>query len=680
MIKKYTLLPILALLVLVFTTFHAFAEIDAAKENAILSAVDESILIETIQQDGTTEDDIFYKGIACRRLAVIGKEDAVPALAKMLPGDVRLSDFARYALEAMPFESVNKVLLDGAQNIEPKTQRLGCILSLGVRGCVEAVPVLKNIVQNPKTTCDKKAAYAALGMIAAEDAANFLMECAKTTSEDEIYLVRKRLADALLDSAVSFEKAGNSAKAIEIYDSVVVPCFPVYAQKAGAYHALLARKAQGVEILISKLESPKQCCFTGGLKTVREFGPEDGEAVTKACIAELAKLPVERRALVVRALGDRTDDASRTLVFPVLKDLVRSGEPAMKIAAIQALKKVGTLSPMETIQAFADAIPAADAEMRQEQLDAMVATASALKCAKVDAFLVSNIANVPLDDPALASAFFQVLENRRVAAAGPELVKIANIAGINAQVRDRVLGALSEIVTLDSLNLLVEALNGETDDGKVAWILRAACTRLPREECAKAVEKMFAETSDVTEKGKLITLLKQIGGKSALDCVEKACWDPATADVATQTLGTWNTPDDALDVAAACLKIAQESTEERFQIRGIRSYIRIPRQFDLPKEKKFEMCKIAFDAAKRPQDKLLIFEVFTRVIDVASAQAAMEYASDPAFKEIACETVIAIAKKFTGKSEEFKAILKKVSETSENYEVIGSAEEIMERM
>lgn len=678
--KKFTLLSFFGICVLFFSVLSASAAVDQEKKNAILNAADQAILLETIQQPGVTDDDIFLKGLACRRLAVIGQESAVPVLAKMLGDDIRLSYFARYALEMMPFESVNPVLLDAAQNVEPKDQRLGCILSLGVRHCDAAVPVLKSMVKNPKTTCDLKAAYAALGMIATEEAADFLMECAKATSEDEIYLVRKRLADAMLDAAEAFEKAGNLAKAIQVYDSVVVPCFPVYAQKAGAYHGLLARKAQCAEILVTKLHSPKECCFTGGLKTIREFKDEDGEAITKTCLAELAKLPADRCALVIRALGDRKDDASRALVFAALKDLSKSAEFPVQLAVVQAMKKIGTINPMATAGMIA-VMPKSEVSDAQkaEMLNAMTETLSVLKSDELDAAMVKHIASVDLNSVD-SGVFFRIIENRRIAAAGLELVKIANAEGINPQVRDRVLGALSEIVTLDSLNLLVEALNGEQDDAKVAWILRAACTRLPREDCAKAVEKMFDAAADAEAKGKLLTLLKQIGGPAALTCVEKACWNPATADVATQTLGTWNTPDDALAVADACLKLAKESTEERYQIRGIRSYVRIPRQFDLPKEKKFEMCRTAFETAKRPEDKTLIFEVFTRVIDVTSAKAAMSYASDPAYREAACASVIAIAKKFQGKSEEFKAILKQVSEISENADVVKQANEIMPRL
>lgn len=678
--KKFTHLSILVLFAAVFSAVNVFAAVDQEKKNVILNTADPAVLIETIQQPGVSDNDIFMKGIACRRLAVIGDESALPVLAKMLREDVRLSYFARYALEMMPFDGVDPILMDAVKTLDAKEQRVGCILSLGVRGCSAAVPMLKEIVNTPKTVCDKKAAYAALGMISGAEAADFLMECAKTTSEEETYAVRKALADAMLDAAEVFERSGDLAKAAQVYDAVVVPCFPVYAQKAGAYHGLLVRKTEAAAALVTKLHSPKDCCFTGGLKTIREYADADGETITKACIAELPKLTPCRRALVLRALGDRADEASRKLIFPVLKEAVNAKETNVRIAAIQALKKVGTLCPMEAAEAMARSVMTIKAEDRQTVLDAMVETASAWKCKKLDAALAENVSKLNLKDTVLSSAYFQVIENRRISAAGPELAKIAKTEGLDAQVRDRVLAALSEIVTLESLDLLVKALDGEKDDKKVAWILRAACTRLPREDCALAVTKMFDTAANAEEKGKILTLLKQIGGKAALACVEKACWDEATADIATQTLGTWNTPDDMMDVAAACLKLAKECPVEKFQIRAIRSFIRIPRQFDLPVKKKFEMCRTAFETAKRSEDKALIFEVFKRIITVESAQQAFSYAQYPQFQEAACEAVVAIAKKFQGTSNSFGAILDEVSKIAKDPQVVQDAKAAKERL
>ena len=134
------------------------------------------------------------------------------------------------------------------------------------------------------------------------------------------------------------------------------------------------------------------------------------------------------------------------------------------------------------------------------------------------------------------------------------------------------------------------------------------------------------------------------------------------------------------DMAEACLKLAKEAQEEKIRIRAIRSYIRVPRQFELPLETKIAMCRTAFDTAARPAEKALIFEVFKRSIDVRSAQAALSYADDEAFRELACDTIVAIATKFKGQSEDMKAVLRKVLELTQKPENVAAAKEIMARL
>ena len=214
------------------------------------------------------------------------------------------------------------------------------------------------------------------------------------------------------------------------------------------------------------------------------------------------------------------------------------------------------------------------------------------------------------------------------------------------------------------------------DEAKVDWYLRAACTRLPREECAAAVVKMYDE-ADKAGKEKLLSLLKQIGGRTALSAVVKAASDPEMADKATEVLGQWNTPEDAAPLAAACLNLAKSSS--KYKTRAIRAYIRIPRQFDLAEDLRIKMAKIAFDTAVRPEDKQLIFEIFKRMITSNSVSAALSYADQPEYSETACETAVFIAEKIKGTSPELQESMKKVLETAKSQELKDRASKVLER-
>ena len=670
--RKLNCSHLLALLFAVVLTGSLFAEVDNAKKQEIIDATSDAVLIQAIQAPGDDADAIFMKMLACKRLAVIGTPQAVPALEAMLPNE-KLNHAARYALEEMPCPEAAQALLRGVKNLDGKAC-VGCIQSVGFVKPAEAVAVLKEKYAGCKCPKIRKAIYAAMGMIASDESIAFLLDRMAKPAEEDVH-VQMGLGDAILDAAENLEKAGDYAKAVEIYDACVNPSFPVFLQKAASYHAILARKNHAGELLVSKMFSPKECCFTGGLKTIREFSAADGETITKALLEILDKLPKDRQSLVLMALAGRKDAASQKLVFPVL--LAKVADPETRVAAVRGLINLGGLDAMKTFEACAAYAEEADAETVKYGIQMF----AALPEGPVDAKLMEILKTTDFSmwKPELAVAFFKVVELRRIAAAGPEIVRVANTEGLDGTIRYAALDALADIVTLDRLDLLVDALANEKDDQKASWILRSACTRLPREDCAAQVSELFLKSKSTEDQLKMLTLLKQIGGPTALATVEKACWIEGTMDSATQVLGSWNSPDDVEAVAAASLKLAKEAPEH-YAIRGIRSYIRIPRQFDIPNEKKFAMCKIAFETAKRHSEKKLIFEVFKRVIEVASAKEAMSYAENPAFREDACAACVAIAQKFQGQSSAMVALLKKVQEISQNEQLKKDAQNVIDRL
>ena len=645
---------------------------------ALFSANDEAVLIQAIEAPGDAPNDIYLKNMACKRLAIIGTEAAVPALSAMLPNE-KLNFNARFALEAMPCAAAADALIKAATELSG-AQQIGVVDSLGARNVPNAVPTLAALLEKSPSPELKKAVYIALGYIATDESIAILSaELAKPLPEE--FPTKAALADSLFDAAETLRLADNSDKALEIYDAVVAhEGMPTFIRKAAAYNGLLTMGAKASDRIKEKMRSEKSCCFTGGLKTLREFDESQAEPIFNAVNEVFAELPRERQALVLFALRELKSDTFKKAFLPKLIDALASDEQVVKIAAVRALGNVGSVDPLAAYDALISNKSAAQGNA--EYLDAAVETIVALPAGALDEklakFEITPSANLTPEEIAGIKAMLRVIELRRVADSGPSLVKIAATEGIDASLRDGALAALSEIVTLDKLDLLVDALAGETDDGKVDWILRAACTRLPREDCAKKVGEMF-DAADAQGKIKLLTLLKQIGGSVALAKVESACYVPETADKATEVLGQWNTPDDIDQLAAACLKLAKEAKENKYKVRGIRSYIRIPRQFNIDADKRFAMCKTAFETATRPEDKALIFEIFKRVVEAKSAAAALEYTQFNEFKEAACEAAVVVAEKVQGTSDELKAAMEKVVAATANADLKARAQKVLER-
>lgn len=166
----------------------------------------EKALLGVLDSDATRAGKQFV----CRELSIIGTEQSVPTLAKMLAGE-ETSDMARYALERIPGSAVDEALRGSLRKAKGNA-RIGIINSLGQRRDKGAVRNLKRILGRPNQEA-ATAAAAALGRIADSQAAEALAET-KNKAEGKLLLV---VLDAYLKCADQFVADGNKIKAMAIY-------------------------------------------------------------------------------------------------------------------------------------------------------------------------------------------------------------------------------------------------------------------------------------------------------------------------------------------------------------------------------------------------------------------------------------------------------------------------------
>jgi hypothetical protein len=171
---------------------------------------------------GVLESDAKRAGkqFVCRQLSIIGTEQSVPVLAKMLPGE-ETSDMARYALERIPGSAVDEALrrsLRGARG----NARIGIINSLGQRRDKGAVRILSRILGRRRNQEAAMAAAAALGKIADSQAAEALAG-AKNKAEGKLLSV---VLDAYLKCADQLVADGNKIKAMGIYKELQAEGMP----------------------------------------------------------------------------------------------------------------------------------------------------------------------------------------------------------------------------------------------------------------------------------------------------------------------------------------------------------------------------------------------------------------------------------------------------------------------
>jgi HEAT repeat protein len=158
----------------------------------------------------TSDATYAAKDYVCRQLSIIGTEQSVPVLSKMLT-DEKLSDMARYALERIPGTEVNVALCEAMDKTEGKT-KVGIINSLGQRRCHEAVTALGKLAGSSDEMI-AEAAISALGNIGGDQAAEILAK-EKDKATDKLKIV---VLDAYLKCADQYVSEGAKDKALAIY-------------------------------------------------------------------------------------------------------------------------------------------------------------------------------------------------------------------------------------------------------------------------------------------------------------------------------------------------------------------------------------------------------------------------------------------------------------------------------
>lgn len=164
---------------------------------------------------GVLDSDAKYAGkqYVCRELSIIGTDQSVPVLGKMLT-DEKLSDMARYALERIPGEAADNALVKALPEAKGNAQ-IGIVNSLGERHCRAAAGAIAKLTGSSDQVL-AGAAIAALGKIGGPDAAAALSK-AKDSAPDKLKMVAY---DACLKCADQMVADGKSAEARKMYQSL----------------------------------------------------------------------------------------------------------------------------------------------------------------------------------------------------------------------------------------------------------------------------------------------------------------------------------------------------------------------------------------------------------------------------------------------------------------------------
>ncbi|MCY3024067.1 MAG: HEAT repeat domain-containing protein [Planctomycetota bacterium] len=600
----------------------------------------------------------LQKDQACRRLAVIGTKEAVPALAALL-SDEKLSDVARYGLVPIPDPAVDEALRGALSKVKGR-QLQGVAFSLGHRRDQAAIPDLAKLLGDADVQVVGTAAraLAAIGGPAAWKALEQALATAPEAARPAVGDAAIVLADALLT-----QEKRDEAKAI--YDTLrASTALPKRIVAAAFRGAALSRQTAGLPLLIEQLKTDDKDMRRMAYRLAREFpGPE----ATKALAGELSKLPQDRQVLLIQALGDRGDVAA----LPAILELAKSGEVPVRVLSLRVLGQLADASVVPLLFEAAMGSPADVARAAQASLAGLP-----------DSKEVNDgiLAVAEKGDAKVRCVAINTVADRRIAAALPVLLKALDDA--DEQVRAAALRALGETTTVADVDALISIVAKPKKPQEIPAAEAALRAVFQRTENKPAcAEKLLGglPQAEGASRCAILRLLIVVGGPDALKAVRTACKD-ANADVqetAIRALCDWTSADAAPDV----LELAKTSASQTHAILALRGYCRMIALKDLPADKKLAMCKDAMPLAKRPDEKKLVLAALGETPHPEALKMIEACLAEDAVKAEAELALLRISQAMSGTSpDDAKATLNKLIASTGNANIKKQAQQVLQQL
>ena len=586
------------------------------------------------------------KALACKKLATQGSRECVPELAKLL-ADEQLASWARIALEAIPDPAVDEALRTSLPSLQGRLA-IGAINSIGVRRDAGAVEQLTRRLKDQQADVASAAAVA-LGRIGNPAATQALRQSLAAAVQP----VRNAVAEGCVLCAERMSADHKASEAAELYDLVRRADVSKPRKLEATRGAILARGAAGAPLLVEQIKSSDKAFWNLGLTVARELpGREAADALT----AELSQASPDRAALLLGALADRQDFTVSAGVLAAAK----SGDKALRLAAIGVVGRSGdatSLAPLVEISTDAD----------DEIAQAAMSALATLNDDRVNAELLARLERA---EGKSLRALIQVVGVRRVSAT-PALVKTLDHS--DAAIRATALAALGETVSARELPVLVHqvvAAKHAEDLPAAKKALRAAAVRMPdRESCAAELAAAIPKTTTANQTA-LLEILGAMGGPKALETIGQTMksGSPELQDTGSRVLGEWMN----VDAAPVLLDLAKTAKNDKHQVRALRGYIRLARQFAMPDAQRAEMCRNALAASDRAEEQKLVMAVLERYPSAETLRVAASAANNPALKEDAHRVAMAIAQKLGGGADGVKELLTQIGVDPVRVEILNA--------
>ncbi len=522
------------------------------------------------------------KQFVCRQLSIFATEAAVPTLAGML-GAKETSDMARYALERIPGEAVDKALL-GALGAAKDNVKIGIVNSLGVRQCAAAVKALAPLAAG-KDKAIGDAALAALGRIGGEQAVKALASVKKGLAPES----NAAWADAYLLCADKLCAAGNTAGAVKLYEEILNGEKAANVRVAAFNGRVKALGEAGLPVAIEALTGSDVALRAASLTFVRHL---KGQAATGAFAGALAKIDAAGQALLLTALADRGDAS----VLAAVNAAAKSQDAGVRVAALAAIGKLGGAACVPELAKAAAGQDKAERDAARGSLDQ-------LRGKDVDAAIAAEMKK---GDVAVRAELARSLAARNAVASVPTLLETAKDADENVRVESfKALGILAgekEVPVLAGLLIAVEGDSARREAEKA--VVAASKTLADEGKQSDALLAALPNAKSDAAKASFYTALGQIGANSGLKIVAGAAQKKDVAgEAALRALAAWPKAD-ALDAIMELIK--KNAKDEVRRVVAMRGALRLLELPGKPSEAKLQEYTQLMKLALKADEKKMV--------------------------------------------------------------------------
>ncbi len=563
--------------------------------------------------------DAEVKQFFIRQLEVVGRDDAVPAVAAALR-DAKLCGPAARALQAIGSPAAVTALAAAL----PKAQgpsRLAILQTLGQMRAKAAADAMAQFVASDDSDLRHEAWHALANMGDAR-VAKPLEAAMKAKSLYE----RQLAAKCYLLWLRRLAEAGDKAQCAQRCRKLIDHTTEAKVASAALRQLVAAADKAALPDLLAAAASENKEFREAALKLGQTL---PGADVTQQWVAAMQKAKPEVKVDVLAMLAKRGDKAALPALLAALKDK----DKTVRLAAIDAAQKLGG----------ADAAPALLAALKTDQADEVKAIQAALMRMKGPSLMAAIAAAIPKSPAAARVALLDVLAARR--AAGQAEAVFAATSDKESRVRAAALKALGSLAQPNALPRLIALYLGAKSSRETSAAFKSVVDVANKiDDPEKRADAVLAEVakSQGAVRAKLLGPLARIGGKKALETVlaDMTSADAKVADAAVRALADWR------DASAAphMIQVAQTSKNLAHQVLCLRGYIRVVGDAkSLDAAAKVAKLKTAMAAAKRPDEKRLVLAALGKIRSIESLELAATCLDDPALAKETCEAVVKIA-------------------------------------